>query len=353
MKTAAVILAGGSGTRFWPKSRSSTPKQLLNLSGNDVMVNETVSRCATFTDLSDIYIVTSKGQTGKLRSVLVDSFPRENVITEPCARNTAACVLLAALVLRGKYGNAVMCVLPSDQYITDTDAFASVMRKAVSSASTGERIITLGINPAYPATGYGYIRAGERLADEDCSYVSEFAEKPTAERAKEYIREGGAYWNSGIFIWQVDTIIAAFERFLPRVAEPLMRCFEKGGGSVPDEIYASLPSLSIDYGILERSSSVYVYPCSIGWNDVGSWDSLGAIFPPDKSGNIIRADSSVLVDTKDCIVYSDRRLVSAVGLSDMIIVSTEDALMVCPKSRSQDVKKIVSELETRKLNQYL
>lgn len=350
MKTASVILAGGSGTRFWPRSRSSTPKQLLNISGNDAMINETIKRCPDFTAAEDIFVVTSRPQLEPLKKVLRGAVQQENIIAEPCPRNTAPCVLLAALELRRRYGNAVMCVFPSDQYITDTAAFSAVMKRAVESAKTGGRIITLGITPAFAATGYGYIKAGRLLADEGCSYVDGFVEKPSAEKAEEYVSSGSYYWNSGIFIWQTDTIIAAFERFLPRIYERLSEAFESG---TLDEVYPTLQGISLDYGILERSASVYVYPCSIGWNDVGSWDALGAIFPPNREGNIIRAERSALVDTKNCIVYSDRQLVSAIGLHDMIVVSTDDALMVCPKNRAQDVRRIVDKLAERNLTQYL
>ena len=354
MKTVSVILAGGSGTRFWPRSRSSTPKQLLNISGNDAMINETIERCLSFTAPEDVFVVTSRRQLEPLKGVLSGAVPKENIIDEPCPKNTAPCVLLAAFELRRRYGNAVMCVFPSDQYITDTAAFSSVMKRAVESAKTGERIITLGITPSFAATGYGYIKSGRLLADEGCAYVDGFVEKPTAEKAEEYISSGNYYWNSGIFVWQTDTIISAFERFLPRIYERLAECFGSSADKAKlEEAYPTVQGISLDYGILERSSSVYVYPCSIGWNDVGSWDALGAIFPPNRDGNIIRADKNALVDTKNCIIYSDKQLVSAIGLHDMIVVSTDDALMVCPKSKAQEVRRIVDKLTERNLTQYL
>lgn len=357
MPTISVILAGGSGTRFWPMSRIKSPKQVLNISGNDVMINETIKRCENLIPYENNFIVTAASQVDQINDVMIKEVPRENILAEPCQRNTAPCVLYAALKLKKLYGDGVMCVFSADHYITDNDEFSRIMKKAVALAEKSDKLITLGIKPTFPSTGYGYINYDNTTDTEGAYPVNEFVEKPSYDKAASYVKSGNFLWNSGIFIWKISTILANFERYLPRIYDKMMIWYDSIGTDLEseklEEIYPLLQKISIDFGILERSDEVLVYPADMGWNDVGSWDALGAIFPPDEHGNIIRADEHALIDTTDCIIYSEKQLVTTIGLNNMIVVSTEDALMVCPKDKAQDVKRIVDELTARKMNKYL
>lgn len=357
MQVFSLILAGGSGTRFWPLSRADLPKQVLNISGNDVMINETIKRCKDIIPYQNNYIITADSQEEKIIDVMIKEVPRKNIFSEPAQRNTAPCILYAAMKLKKMYGDGVMCVFPSDQYITNNEEFSKVISKAVSLAESSDKLITLGILPTFASTGYGYINY-DRKAEHDGAYqVNEFVEKPDYCRAAEYVKSGNYLWNSGIFVWKISTILKNFERYLPRIYDRMLQWYESAGTDdeekLINEIYPKLQKISIDFGIMERSNEVLVFPADIGWNDVGSWDALGAIFPPDSRGNIIRSNESVTINTSDCIIYSEKQLVSTIALSNMIIVSTDDALMVCPKSKAQDVKKIVEELTERGMTQYL
>ena len=357
MPVLSVILAGGSGTRFWPLSRTKLPKQVLNISGKDVMINETIQRCENIIPFENNYIVTAANQVEKIDDVMMDAVPRKNILAEPSARNTAPCILYAALKLKKIYGDGVMCVFPSDQYITNNEEFSRIMAKAVALAEKTDKLITLGIKPTFPSTGYGYINFDNSCETDGAHPVVEFVEKPSYDKAAAYLKSGTFLWNSGIFIWKISTIIANFQRYLPRIYDKMMLWYDTIGTDKEqetlDEIYPNLQKISIDFGILERSDEVLVFPADMGWNDVGSWDALGAIFPPDERGNILRADEHALIDTTDCIVYSEKQLVTTIGLNNMIVVSTEDALMVCPKSKAQDVKRIVDELSARGMKKYL
>lgn len=357
MTTVSVILAGGSGTRFWPMSRVKLPKQVLNISGNDVMINETIRRCEKVIPAENNYIVTAAGQEEKISDVMLKEVPRENILTEPCRRNTAPCILYAALKLKKIYGDGVMCIFPSDQYITGGGEFTRIMEKAVDLAEKSDKLITLGIKPTFPSTGYGYINFDSSSQVDGAYHVNEFVEKPGYEKAAAYVNDGSFLWNSGIFVWKISAIISNFERYLPRIYNRMTAWYDYIGTEQEAEklnrIYPSLQKISIDFGIMERSGDVLVFPADMGWNDVGSWDALGAIFPPNAQGNIIRARDSVSLDTGNCIIYSEKQLVTTIGLNNMIVVSTDDALMVCPKEKAQDVRRIVDELNSRGMTQYV
>ncbi len=353
MKVFSAILAGGNGTRFWPLSRTESPKQLLNLSGNDVMINETIKRCQGIIDSKDVFIVTAQNQLKSVDKVLIESIPRENILLEPYAMNTAPSILLAALQIKKQHQEGVMCVFPSDQHITNQSEFNSVLEKAVEYAQNSKKLVTIGITPTFPSTGYGYIRCGDELKRHEFGSVYEFCEKPSYDTAKTYITSGKYLWNSGIFVFKISTILDAFERYLPRAYSRLSKWFESEDKESFPEVFKSLPKISIDYGILERSEDIVVTPGDFGWNDVGSWDSLGAIFPPDENRNIVRSETNVLLGTSNCIIYSENQLVTTNGIDNLIIVSTKDALLVCDKQRAQDVRKIVDTLSEKGLSKYL
>ncbi|WP_422444794.1 mannose-1-phosphate guanylyltransferase [Thermoanaerobacterium sp. DL9XJH110] len=352
METYGVIMAGGGGTRFWPLSRVSTPKQFLNITGEDSMINDTIKRIKDIIPPERILIVTNKVQEKMLQQVVSDEIPAENVLVEPVGRNTAACIAYAAFVIKKRIGDAVMGVFPSDHYIKNTQEFQRVLKASCCIAEREGKLVTMGITPTFPSTGYGYIkfdRDKTLTAEDKTAYeVLEFVEKPDVPKAKTYLESGNYLWNSGMFVWKTSVILSNFERFLPRLyykmaqIEPYLGTPEEM--RYVEEIYPTLPDISIDYGIMERAQEVVVIPGDFGWNDLGSWDSLGSVFPPDENGNIARGDF-VEIETRNSIIYSNSRLVAAVGLEDMIVVETSDALLVCPKKKAQDVKKVVEKLK--------
>lgn len=353
MNRFAVILAGGGGTRFWPLSRQNAPKQLLNLSGNDIMINETIARLEGVIPSDRTYIVTGKSQAQPLKQLVLKDIPEENILLEPVGRNTAPCILYAAMKIRKNFGEGVMCVLPSDHYIENVDEMRRILDKSMNLASERDFLITIGIKPTYPATGYGYIRYSKDLTGELPYKVDDFVEKPNFKVAQQYIMSGEYLWNSGMFVWEVSTIIENFKRFLPKIYDKIEEIITAEGSSleagsesntVMDMLYPQIQSISIDYGILERADNVLVVPGDFGWNDVGSWDALGAIFKPDSAGNIIKAEH-IGIDTRNCIIYGSDKLISTIGLEELIVVNTEDALLICPKSRAQEVKNIVDKLK--------
>ncbi len=346
MKTYGVIMAGGGGTRFWPLSRHEVPKQLLNLSGKDLMVNETIDRVATLCDKSDIFIVTNVDQVPGMEKATTGRSKSDHILSEPAARNTAACIGYAAFEIVKKYGDGVMCIFPSDHYIKNEAAFTSTLKEAIKEAETGS-LVTMGITPTFPCTGYGYIRFDKSEATV-AKKVVEFKEKPDLKTAEEYVASGEYAWNSGMFVWKASIILQEFERLLPDVYACLKKIADvmgtPGEKKTIEEVYPTIPSISIDYGIMEKSDKVKVISAEMGWNDVGSWDNLGVLYDEDANGNVFAGDH-LAIDTKGCITYSKKRLISTVGVSDLIIVETDDAIMVVDKSRAQDVKLLVEELK--------
>lgn len=355
MRVVPVILAGGAGTRFWPLSRKKSPKHVLNIDGNDTMIGEAVSRFGFMAKPEDSFIVTSKSQYPILRDALTaDS--KVNYIFEPCQRGTSACILLSAMTVHKKYGDCVICVSPSDHYITLQKEFEKAMQSAAECAWNDGKIVTVGITPSFPSTGYGYICCNFQNKLGSACQVQEFVEKPSFSRAKTFLAEGNYLWNSGIFVFRSSVILDNFKRFLPRIYDRLAAWYDVIGTGHEDEvleqIYPALQNISIDYGIMERSNDIYVIPASMGWNDIGSWDSLGCIFPPDEEGNICRA-KTVSIDTKNSVLFSEKSLIATVGVENMIIVDCPDALLVCPKSEAQRVKELVEKLKLDGLEEYL
>ena len=346
MQTYGVIMAGGGGTRFWPLSRHEVPKQLLNLSGKDLMVNETIDRVATLCDKSDIFIVTNVDQVPGMEKATTGRIKPDHILSEPSARNTAACIGYAAFEIVKIYGDGVMCIFPSDHYIKNEAAFTATLKDAIAEAEQGS-LVTMGITPTFPCTGYGYIRFDKTETD-TAKKVVEFKEKPDLKTAEEYVASGEYSWNSGMFVWKASVILAEFERLLPDVYACLTKIADAMGTTdekkVIDEVYPTIPSISIDYGIMEKSDKVKVISAEMGWNDVGSWDNLGVLHEADSDGNVFAGDH-LAIDTKGCITYSKKRLISTVGVENLIIVETDDAIMVVDKSRAQDVKLIVEELK--------
>lgn len=356
IKTYGVILAGGGGTRFWPLSRKELPKQLLNLTGKDLMVNETIDRLEGNVAKENIFVVTNCTQVELMLEATAGRVLGDHVLAEPAARNTAACIGYAAMEILRKYGDGVMCVLPSDHYIKRVDVYRKVVAEAVRTAGETDALVTIGIQPTYPSTGYGYICHEEKKKDNGAYTVRRFVEKPNLEKAKEYLLSGDYLWNSGMFFWKASVIMRCFEEFLPEVYTCLQRIGEAMGTdaeqNVIEEVYPQIPQISIDYGIMERAEKVLVLEGDFGWSDVGSWDALEALYEKDEYGNITYGEQ-VHIDTHDCIVYAKNKLVTTIGLDNVIVVETEDAVLVCDKNRAQEVKKIVEALADCDKRQYL
>lgn len=344
-----IVLAGGSGTRFWPLSRSEYPKQLLKIFGDQTLIQVTVSRVSELIPIEKLYIVTNPKQAEQIRF----QFPKEaakrpHFISEPFGKNTAAAIGLAAITLKKKYGDGVMAVLSADHYIKKTDAFLEMLRLASQVAEEGY-LVTIGALPTRPETAYGYIERNEALSGQPSAYrVARFIEKPERETAKSLFQKKGVFWNTGMFVWKISTILSEIERHMPELFRSLQEIEAVIGTdqeeSLCQEIYSKLPATSIDYGILEKSDSIAVIPSDMGWEDVGSWSALDEVLNKDSDGNI-QIGNVVNVNTKNSTVYAGKRVIAAVGLENIVIADTPDATLVCTKESAQDVKKVVELLK--------
>ena len=350
MKTAALIMAGGRGERFWPRSRKKTPKQFLCLTSSDrTMIQSTVDRILPLVAMEDIYIATNRDYRDLVREQLPD-LPEENILCEPEARNTAPCIGWGAVTMRKKYGDALMLVLPSDHLIMQPVLFRAVLSGALATAEATSALVTLGISPSSPDTGYGYIQYDMAPQDGPAGAfrVKRFVEKPDLETAKRYLASGEYLWNSGMFVWKASSILREIGLHLPE-HDAALREIEAAIGTAEQEDvlekrFRAMKPISIDYGVMERAESVYVIPSSFGWDDVGSWLAVERMNTANDAGNVIRGDV-VTVDSRRCIVQGDKRMIAMIGLEDIIIVDTEDALLVSAKDSAGDIKKVVEILK--------
>lgn len=348
-------MAGGGGTRFWPLSRKKLPKQFLNLTGKDLMVNETFDRLVRFVSAEDIFVVTNQLHAELTEELMAGRIKKDHILAEPAARNTSACIGYAAMEIVKKYGDGIMCILASDHYIKKEEVYVSVMQEAVRTAEETDALVTIGIRPEFPSTGYGYIRNTKVEGKHYCK-VEEFVEKPDLQTAKAYLEDGRYAWNSGMFVWKASTILSYFEKLLPDVYAYLVKIGEAMNtpkeAEVIKEVYPTIPKISVDYGIMERADKVLMLEGDFGWNDIGSYDTLPVLLPADESGNVCQGNH-LLLDSADCICYAKDRLIAAVGVQNLVLVETKDCVLVCPKDRVQDVKKIVEQLESDGRAEYL
>lgn len=346
----AVIMAGGRGERFWPKSRFSLPKQFLQLLGEKTMLQRTAERLQGIVCPDEIFIITAEDYR-YLIARQTPEIPAENIIAEPFGRDTAAAVGLASVIIARKNPCDVVVVLPADHYIADEQRFAVALNSAVAVAEKGEHLVTLGIVPSRPETGYGYIARGESyngLAGKNFFLVESFTEKPDQKRALQFLDSGNYYWNSGIFIWRVDLIRRLIKEHLPVLHEGLAKIDEAlGTGQYLEtlrEVYAGLPKVSIDYGLMEKVSNVVVIPGDFGWDDVGSWTALEEYKDKDGRGNVLEG-RGVLLDTYNTLVSASGKVVATLGINDLIIVEEKDSILVCHKERAQEIKKVILALQ--------
>lgn len=343
MKTYAVIMAGGEGTRFWPLSRKRLPKQLLNLSGKEIMINETIDRIAKVIPSQNIFIVTNEMLKEQMIQAIEGRIPEDHILTEPVGRNTAACIGYAAVRILHQYGDGVMAISPSDAHIGDEESFLRTFQHAIRHAMLTDRLVTIGIRPSYPATAYGYIRYAKEK-DDTVRKVIRFQEKPDYETARTYLMEKDYLWNSGMFFWKASVIMQAYQKFLPVHYQKLMKlkyAMHTGQeAAVKEQVYPEMEKISIDEGILEHAENIAVLQGDFAWSDVGSWDMLGCMYQADSNGNILIGEH-VNIDTNNTTCYSDGKMLVTVGVSDMVIVNTPDALLVCNKDHVQDTKIVV------------
>ncbi len=350
----AVILAGGGGTRFWPLSRRHRPKQTLSLLGSDPMVRCTVDRLSPLFAPEDIYVITGRDHAGLVREQL-PMLPPGNVVDEPEGRDTAAAVGLAAVLLRARDPEAVFAMLPADHHIGSRERFHGALTRAREAARTGA-LVTFGVKPRFPSTGYGYLKRGAK--DGATSKVERFTEKPSLETAKAFVASGDYFWNSGIFVWQAKTILEAIGKHLPGLGGNLREIAKAVGTDRFEktfaEEYAKIDKVSIDFGVMEKSDYVLMVEADFDWDDVGSWGAAAARRAKDADGNTFEG-RCVAVETKDSLMISDDpdHLVAGLGLEGWVVVHTREATLVCPKDRSEELKKLIGAIRDKGAGKYL
>lgn len=356
MKTTALIMAGGRGERFWPKSRKNMPKQFLSLTGDGkTMIQLTVERILSLVEMEDIYIATNKDYKPLVLEQLPD-IPKENILCEPVSRNTAPCIGLGAIHISRKYEDAIMIVLPSDHLIKYNSMFINTLKDASEIAQSNSNLVTIGITPDYPETGYGYIKFNPGICEGRAFQVDRFVEKPSLETAKEYLTTDEYLWNSGMFVWKVSSILNKMEQLMPITYRGLLSIRDSIGTAEEEIIlnkeFHDFQSISIDYGIMEKSKDIFTLPGTFGWDDVGSWLAVERIKKTNEFGNVV--DGNVItIDSKNCIVEAGKKLIAAVGIENIIIVDTEDATLICGKDSASDIKKILDNLKICNRNEYI
>ena len=347
--TYGVIMAGGKGERFWPLSTNKVPKPFIRLLATKTMIQMTVERLLKIVPENRIMVVLGAEHLVIAQEQL-SCWPGVQFLVEPAGRDTAPCIGLAAVTLQREDPKALMIVVPADHYIPDELLFAETMGKGVRLARKDTRLVTTGIKPTRPETGYGYIQAGQRLQGASgyaCFEVQRFVEKPDVRRAADYLAEGGYYWNSGIFVWQAQAVLQGIGQHMPSLYEGLMRIDEAiitNHDEKIDEIFRGFESISIDYGLMEKADNVLMVKANFGWDDVGTWGSLFRVLELDRSGNYTRGEP-ICIDTQDCVIYGDDITVGTIGVSNLIIVASKEGVLVCDVNRDQDTRKIAKLLE--------
>jgi len=341
----AIILAGGKGARFWPLSRETQPKQFLNVCSIRPLIEETIYRISPLIKKEGIYIATGKIHNKKIRGCLKKiNIPSGNTLFEPEGKNTFAPIAVLSKRISDLDSDAVIAVLPSDHFIKDNDRFIGLLSKGIKIARNGY-IVSLGIPPKRPETGYGYIKVKPQAASRkpQAYKVDAFIEKPGLQKAKRFLKDKRYYWNGGIFIFSPQVILGEIKKFMPRTYKILMQMEDKGDFI---RLWHKLPCISIDYALMEKTRLMALLPADCGWTDLGSWEAIGEIAKKDKDGNIFRG-KHIDIGSKNTLVWSDKRLIATLGLDNVVIVDTPDALLVCRKDMSQDVKKVVQLLKEK------
>lgn len=355
----AVIMAGGVGSRFWPSSRVSKPKQFLNLLGERSMIQGTVDRIKDLIPVENILIITNEDYKDLVKEQLPD-IPSYNIIGEPVAKNTAPCVAVAAAILKHRDPDATMVVLPADHHITRPETFREILEAGITKAESGSNLVTVGITPYRPETGYGYIQLDETHKEPAGSHhsykVKTFAEKPDIKTAISFLESGDFLWNSGMFIWTAKTVLEEFKKHQPAIyneTEVFLKNIDGDFDKALYSFYHAVTSISIDYGIMEKADTVYVVPGDFGWSDVGSWLAVYEQGEKDADGNVLEAVNTTVVGSHNCLIRSgSNKLIALVGLHDIGVVETDDAILVTRLDSSQEVKKVFDELDKNGLKSF-
>ncbi|MEB2355184.1 MAG: mannose-1-phosphate guanylyltransferase [Ignavibacteriales bacterium] len=355
MNLYAVIMAGGVGSRFWPRSKKKMPKQLLNIFGDDTMIQATVKRLTGMVENEKIYVITNELQSSEIKKQLPD-LPVENIIEEPFGRNTAACIGLASVIIKAKDPDAITVVLPADHIIKDVDEFKNIIENAARFANESKGLVTIGMKPTRPETGYGYIQIDDKPVADNIYKVFTFAEKPNYATAVRFVESGDFLWNSGMFIWRVDVILDEIKNLMIDLHEGLVdiekNLFANNFKEELKNIYAQLKKISIDYGIMERSSKVYLTKGSFSWSDVGSWEEVYQLSSKNENG--VASIGKVYTNmVNDSYIYSPDKMTAVIGLDNVIVINQGDTLLVCRRDKAQDVKEIVDYLKINKMDEHL
>jgi mannose-1-phosphate guanylyltransferase len=353
-----AIMAGGIGSRFWPMSRTNFPKQFLDiLNTGKTLIQSTFERFATFIPAENIFVITSNEYVNIVKKQLPE-IPIQNILGEPSRKNTAPCIAYISFKLSQIDPKASLIVAPADHIILDTTAFTKVSLEALAFVNKHNAFITLGIKPTYANTGYGYIQYEQHGVTDNVYKVKTFTEKPNLDLAKTFLASGEFLWNAGIFVWQVKNILTAFEKYLPEMYEVFEA--EQSRFNTPEEsaalneIYPQCPSLSIDFGIMEKADNVYLIPSSFGWSDLGTWNSAYENLEKDYLANAVAGENVIVIDATKCVVHApNNKLVMLQGLDDYIVVDTEDVLLICKKEKEQEIKEYVAEVKRNKGDKYL
>lgn len=355
MNIYAVIMAGGVGSRFWPRSKKKTPKQLLKIFGDRTMIQETVTRLDGIVKNENIYVITNKIQkTGVLTQL--SQLPVENIIEEPFGRNTAACIGLASVLIKKKDPDAVTLILPADHIIEGEKEFHDTLLKAAQFANEEKGLVTIGITPSRPETGYGYIQVDDKPLSDGVFKVLTFAEKPNYSTAVRFIESGDFFWNSGMFIQRADVILDEMKLYMPELHEGLIKIQDAIGTKdymeVLTNVYGRLKKISIDYGIMEKSKKVFLTKGNFKWSDVGSWEAVYEL--SDKDGNNNAKVGKVYTESSvNSFVYSPDKFVALIGVENLIVIDNDDSLLICRRDKAQDVKNVIDYLKINELTEYL
>lgn len=355
MELFVVIMAGGVGSRFWPRSKQRKPKQLIRIFGENTMIQDTVNRLDGLVKKENVFVITNQIQQERVIEQL-SGIPKENIIAEPFGKNTAACIGLASVLIHKKSTDAVTIILPADHLIQDHEKFRDTILKAANFAHSSDALVTIGIKPTRPETGYGYIQFIDEPASDGIYKVQTFAEKPNLSTAKRFVESGDFLWNSGMFIWKTDTILNEIKMYLPDLYDGLQRIDKAIGTDQFDQVltnvYGQLLSISIDYGIMEKSSKVFLTKGDFAWSDVGSWEEVYQLSKKDEEGNTEYGDVYT-ENTLDSYIFSPRKFTAVLGLENVIVIDTHDALLICNRENAQDVKNVVDFLKMNNKDELL